>query len=115
MLQSVLSLMRLSAFAGILGGRPGKAHYIIGTTDKNFVYLDPHYVKEKQSTDEFFSLNMFSMGHEKVDTSMGICFYVGDYPEFVALSDGLRELKNNSAFFSYSIVEQPKLVEINNN
>lgn len=43
--------MKLSAFAGILGGRPGKAHYIIGTTDKNFIYLDPHYVKEKQSTD----------------------------------------------------------------
>lgn len=80
MLQSILALMRLSAFAGILGGRPGKAHYIIGATDKNFIYLDPHYVKENQSTEEFFSLNMFSMNHEKVDTSMGICFYVGDYP-----------------------------------
>jgi hypothetical protein len=46
---------------------------------------------------------MFSMGHEKADTSMGICFYVGDYAEFVALSDGLKELKNN-VFFSYSIL-----------
>lgn len=55
-------------------------------------------------------MNMFSMGHEKVDTSMGLCFFVGNYAEFVTLSDQLRELKNNSAFFSYSILDEPKLV-----
>lgn len=46
MIQSVLSLMHLSSFAGILGGKPGKAYYIIGTSNKNFIYLDPHCVKE---------------------------------------------------------------------
>lgn len=45
MLQSILTIMKMNAFAGILGGRPGKAHYIIGTTAKNFIYLDPHCVK----------------------------------------------------------------------
>lgn len=45
MIQSLLSIMKMHAFAGILGGRPGKAHYIIGTTPKNFIYLDPHFVK----------------------------------------------------------------------
>lgn len=30
---------------GILGGRPGRAHYLVGTTDKSFLYLDPHCVK----------------------------------------------------------------------
>jgi hypothetical protein len=47
---------------------------------------------------------MFSMSHDKVDTSMGLCFYVENYAEFITLSDGLKDLKNNSAFFSYSIV-----------
>jgi hypothetical protein len=42
--------MKMSAFAGILGGRPGKAHYIMGTTTKNFIYLDPHFVKENNET-----------------------------------------------------------------
>lgn len=33
---------------------------------------------------------MFSMSHEKVDTSMGLCFYVANYAEFAVLSDELR-------------------------
>jgi hypothetical protein len=105
--------MKMSAFAGILGGRPGKAHFIIGATAKSFIYLDPHCVKEKSEAEEYFCMNMFSMGHEKVDTSMGLCFFVANYAEFVTLSDQLREIKNNSAFFSYSILDEPKLVELN--
>jgi len=34
---------------GILGGKPGKAHYIVGTTRKNFIYLDPHCVKSNKN------------------------------------------------------------------
>ena len=47
MLQSVIKIMKLSAFMGILGGKPGLAHYIVGFTEKSFVYLDPHCVKKK--------------------------------------------------------------------
>ena len=35
---------------GILGGKPGLAHYIVGFTDKSFIYLDPHCVKRKDET-----------------------------------------------------------------
>jgi len=45
MLASVISIMKLSGFLGVLGGRPGRAHFIMGTTQSNFIYLDPHYVK----------------------------------------------------------------------
>ena len=51
MLKSVINTMRLPAFMGILGGRPGLAHYIVGFTEKSFIYLDPHCVKKKESTE----------------------------------------------------------------
>ena len=55
MLQSVIEIMKLSAFMGILGGKPGLAHYIVGFTDKSFIYLDPHCVKGHQGTEEFLN------------------------------------------------------------
>ena len=48
---------------------------------------------------------MFSMPHEKVDTSMGLCFYVHDFKGFIGLSDGLKSLKQNNVFYSYSVVD----------
>jgi hypothetical protein len=48
MLASLLKIMKLPAFMGILGGKPGLAHYIVGYTNKSFIYLDPHCVKQKQ-------------------------------------------------------------------
>ena len=45
MLQSVVEIMKLDGFMGILGGKPGLAHYLVGFTQNSFVYLDPHCVK----------------------------------------------------------------------
>lgn len=45
MLESVKKLMEISAFMGILGGKPGLARYLVGKTDTSFIYLDPHCVK----------------------------------------------------------------------
>lgn len=103
MIQSVLSLMRLTSFVGILGGKPGKAYYILGTSKNRFIYLDPHCVKEESHLEEFFCGKMFSLGHEKADTSMAVCFYVGNISEFMILSDSLLSLKGNNAFLSYSL------------
>ena len=47
MLDSLIQLMKLPSFMGVLGGKTNLAHYIVGFTDKGFIYLDPHYVKEK--------------------------------------------------------------------
>jgi hypothetical protein len=46
MLESVIQLMKFPSFMGILGGKTNLAHYIVGFTEKKFIYLDPHYVKE---------------------------------------------------------------------
>ena len=79
MLESVIKLMQLDSFMGILGGKPGLARYLVGCTESSFVYLDPHCVKNNQAAEEFLNESMFSMPQDKVDTSMGICFYVEDY------------------------------------
>ncbi len=46
---------------------------------------------------------MFSMPYEKVDTSMGICFFVKDYGEFIRLCDDLLSL-NNKVFYTHSLI-----------
>jgi hypothetical protein len=35
MLRSVIEVMKIGGFMGILGGRPGRAHYIVGFTENN--------------------------------------------------------------------------------
>jgi hypothetical protein len=55
---------------------------------------------------------MFSMAHGKVDTSMGLCFFVGSYKELTLLSDALQQLTTNQAFYSHSKQPEPKLVEL---
>lgn len=54
---------------------------------------------------------MFSMPQEKVDTSMGVCFYVEDYAAVIKLYDELSKMKNQT-FYSHTIIELPKLAEI---
>jgi hypothetical protein len=42
-------MMKLRSFAGIIGGRPGKALYLLGLhADGSYIYLDPHYVQQAQ-------------------------------------------------------------------
>ena len=45
MLKTIFEIMRFPSFMGILGGKTSLAHYIVGITNKSFIYLDPHYVK----------------------------------------------------------------------
>ena len=45
-LKVLTNLMRLESFSGVIGGRPGKALYLVGTKgDNSYIYLDPHYVQ----------------------------------------------------------------------
>lgn len=77
MLKPVLKILKYDKNCiGILGGSNGKAHYIVGTTLDNFIYLDPHCVKETEQLDSFFCTNLFSIPHKNIDPCMGICFHV---------------------------------------
>lgn len=46
-------MMKIRSFSGVVGGRPGKALYLIGVHgDNSYIYLDPHYVQEAQQNIE---------------------------------------------------------------
>ena len=102
-LQTVIELLKQEAsFIGILGGRPGKAHYIFGTTDTSFIYLDPHCVKVQKNIESFFSDKIFSIAHDKIDPSMGLCFYVKNISELVLLNEKLSALNKSLPVYSHS-------------
>ena len=45
-LHVLTDMMKIPSFAGVIGGRPGKALYLIGVHgDGSYIYLDPHYVQ----------------------------------------------------------------------
>lgn len=46
-LKVLSEMMAFTSFSGVVGGRPGKALYLVGTHSQNsYIYLDPHYVQE---------------------------------------------------------------------
>lgn len=80
---------------GLLGGRPGKAHYIFGTTQKSFIYLDPHCVRHQLDIESFLCETLFSMPHDKIDPSLAICLYLHDFKQMVVTHERLRQLGCN--------------------
>jgi hypothetical protein len=41
-----MEMMKLKSSKGVIGGRPGKALYFLGTYNgDSLIYLDPHYVQ----------------------------------------------------------------------
>lgn len=79
-------------FVGILGGKPGKAHYIFGCTDKSFIYLDPHCVKNQEELDSFHCETVFSMPFSKIDPSIGVCFYFSNFSEMLYTHERLKSI-----------------------
>lgn len=47
-LTALEDMMTLKEFRGILGGKPKKALYFLGRHNKDYIYLDPHYVQKAQ-------------------------------------------------------------------
>lgn len=80
-------MMRISSFSGVIGGRPGKALYLIGVhADGSYIYLDPHYVQEAQLKVEdiresYSCLSFRACRPKSIDPSFGICYYLKDLEE----------------------------------
>lgn len=50
----MIKLLKLKNSKGMIGGRPGKALYFLGTyNEDSLIYLDPHYVHEANKSTEF--------------------------------------------------------------
>lgn len=50
---------------------------------------------------------MFSIAHEKIDTSMGLCFYINDTSELIAIHDRFKADSKKLPFYSYEVGEKP--------
>ncbi len=80
-------MMQMSAFSGVIGGRPGKALYLIGTHGQHsFIYLDPHYVQPAQPTTtsilhSYFCDSFRICKATSIDPSFGLCYYFRDLHE----------------------------------
>lgn len=46
-------MMESPHFQGVIGGKPGKALYILGKYDDRYIYLDPHLVHNAVGKDNF--------------------------------------------------------------
>jgi len=77
-------MMSFKAFSGVIGGKPGKALYLIGTHGKeSFIYLDPHYVQNadrntKDILQSYFCDSFRICKATSIDPSFGLCFYFRD-------------------------------------
>jgi hypothetical protein len=80
-------MMRISSFSGVIGGRPGKALYLIGVhADGSYIYLDPHYVQEAQLKvedikDTYSCLSFRACRPKSIDPSFGMCYYLKNLEE----------------------------------
>ena len=80
-------MMKMSAFSGVIGGRPGKALYLIGTHGPDsYIYLDPHYVQTAQPHTEQIMQSYFCDSFRickagSIDPSFGLCYYFRDLGE----------------------------------
>ena len=80
-------MMKLPAFAGIIGGRPGKALYLLGLhADGSYIYLDPHYVQPAQLElqeikDTYSCLSFRACRPSSIDPSFGMVYYLRDLGE----------------------------------
>ena len=72
-------------FRGILGGKPEKALFLVGSQDNDYIYLDPHYVQQarKQNTiNHSYSCDSFrKCRNTAIDPSLGVCFLLSSLSE----------------------------------
>lgn len=79
--------MKIPAFSGVIGGRPGKALYLIGTHgDDSYIYLDPHYVQTaekntKEIMQSYFCSSFRICKATSIDPSFGLTYYFRDLDE----------------------------------
>lgn len=109
-------MMKLPSFAGVIGGRPGKALYLLGLhADGSFIYLDPHYVQRAQPDleeikDTYSCLSFRACKPNSIDPSFGLVYYLRDLEElnsFWSELSGIREERENE-FFLWMAEETPQ-------
>ncbi|CAD8209017.1 unnamed protein product [Paramecium pentaurelia] len=115
-IQAIRQFMKKKYFAGILGGRPKEANFIVGFVDNKFVVLDPHIVQEaKMNTEEYvkscFPGEALFMNDKEIDCSLGLVFYLNNVEDLIEL---IYDIQANQQinFFSFAHLEHYKYSDI---
>lgn len=87
---------------GIIGGRPNHALYLIGYTEDDIIYLDPHTTQQYIDFDacdgspiddtSYHCACPEKMPFDKLDPSLALCFYFHTEDEFNSWCDQSHEL-----------------------
>lgn len=90
--------MTLKEFRGILGGKPKKALYFLGRHNKDYIYLDPHFVQQaklqiEDIKDSYVCESFRKCHNTSIDASLGICFYIKDLKSLNNFYDGIKSIK----------------------
>ena len=110
---SIIDLTKITQFIGILGGKPKKAFYFVGShpLSKSLVFLDPHIVNKHISdlstnNHEYYQENRHKfhclessarMIHvSKLDPCLSFAFLIKSQSEFIDFKQQLEDI------FSYS-------------
>jgi cysteine protease ATG4 len=104
-------IIGLKQSIGLIGGKPGKALYLIGMDGNEYIYLDPHYVQPSSNRKNMESLmrtyfcdSYRTIKYESLDPSVGLGFYIGgigDLQDFIMDMETLRK-KFGKDFFIYT-------------
>lgn len=85
-----------------MGGKPKKALYFLGRHNKDYIYLDPHYVQKAKMEIEAISESYVCESFRKcantaIDASLGICFYIKDLKSLNSFYDGIKRIKERDS------------------
>lgn len=76
-------VFNLKQSIGAIGGKPGKALYLLGVDGEEFPYLDPHYVQPSSNRKNMDSLiNTYfcdsyrTVKFDSLDPSIGLGFFL---------------------------------------
>lgn len=88
--------MALRQSVGVIGGKPGKALYLVGMDGDEYSYLDPHYVQpsaNRRNIDNllptYFCDSYRTIKYDSLDPSIGLGFYIANCAELQSFVLGM--------------------------
>jgi cysteine protease ATG4 len=99
MLNEVISMKQS---IGLIGGKPGKALYLVGMDGDEYIYLDPHYVQPSSNRKNMESLmgtyfcdSYRTIKYESLDPSIGLGFYINGIEDLQDFVLGMETIRKN--------------------
>lgn len=103
-------MMHLPHFSGMLGGKPSKALFFVGTQGDQLIYLDPHFVQDStnrknlgENMETYFCNSFRTIPYSDIDPSLGLTMYIDDLEDLKDFSERVKviEQKYKSDFFMF--------------